>query len=333
MNNEIEAQTLTNDDAEMGSLHLIMQLLQTVDAGLILLNESLEIQLWNSFMENHSGIRTNEARGVELFSLFPKLPQKWLRRKIDSVFKLQSRSYSTWEQQPHLFEFKSIRPLTGKVERMYQNVTLIPLIGLNRTVSQVCILIYDVTDIAVNKLELQNANNALEKLSRTDRLTGLYNRGHWEELLVQEYRRCSRNGRVSSLLMFDIDHFKKVNDTYGHQAGDAVICALADVLRHTQRDTDIAGRYGGEEFVVILPDTNAQQAYAFAERLRKCIETTIVKFENQSLSFQVSIGVCQLEESIDNAQAWLSLSDQALYQSKNNGRNRTTVMNAESDEN
>ena len=330
MSTDINIASLVEEDSEVARLHLIMQLLQTVDAGLILLNEKLEVQLWNSFMENHSGIRTSEARGSELFALFPQLPQKWLRRKLDSVFKLQSRSYSTWEQQPHLFDFKSIRPLTGKAERMYQNVTLIPLIGINRKVSQVCILIYDVTDIAVNKLELQNANNALEKLSRTDRLTGLYNRGHWEERLIQEYRRCSRSGHISSLLMFDIDHFKKVNDTHGHQAGDAVICALADVLRQTQRDTDIAGRYGGEEFAVILPDTSAKQAYAFAERLRKCVEMTGVKFEDLTLNFKVSVGISQIDESIDSAQAWLSMSDQALYVSKNNGRNRTTVMGVES---
>lgn len=332
MNEQVGLESLVGDDSEVARLHLMMQLLQTVDAGLILLNEKLEVQLWNSFMENHSGIHTNEARGSDLFNLFPNLPQKWLRKKLDSVFKLQSRSYSTWEQQPHLFDFKTIRPLTGKAERMYQNVTIIPLMGINRKVSQVCVLIYDVTDIAVNKLELQNANDALEKLSRLDRLTGLFNRGHWEEMLIQEYRRCSRSGRVSSLLMFDIDHFKNVNDTYGHQAGDAVICALSDVLRKTQRDTDIAGRYGGEEFAVVLPDTNVKQAFAFAERLRKCLDATVVEFEGQSLRFTVSVGVSQLDESIGNAQAWLSMSDQALYRSKNNGRNQTTVMEPKSSE-
>ena len=160
MSEELKVKHVLDEDSEVARLHLIMQLLQTVDAGLILVNEALEVQLWNSFMENHSGVRTSEARGKELFSIFPNLPEKWLRRKLDSVFKLQSRSYSTWEQQPHLFDFKSIRPLTGKAQKMYQNVTLIPLLGISRKVSQVCILIYDVTDIAVNKLELQHANDA-----------------------------------------------------------------------------------------------------------------------------------------------------------------------------
>ncbi|MDX1491518.1 MAG: diguanylate cyclase [Pseudohongiellaceae bacterium] len=326
---ELVESTVLDDDSEVARLHLIMQLLQTVDAGLILLNEALEVQLWNSFMENHSGIRTSEARGKKLFSLFPALPQKWLNKKIESVFKLQSRSYSTWEQQPHLFDFKSIRPLTGKAEKMYQNVTLIPLLGINRKVSQVCILIYDVTDIAVNKLELQHANDALEKLSRTDRLTGLFNRGHWEERLGQEFRRSSRSGHISSLLMFDIDHFKKVNDTYGHQAGDAVICEVCDILRSTQRDTDIAGRYGGEEFAVVLPDTTAKQAFAFAERLRKKVDASVVKFEGLEIKFKISIGISQIDETMKGPEAWLSLSDQALYKSKNNGRNQTTVFEPE----
>ncbi len=315
---------LFSEDSEMASLHLMMQLLQTVDVGLILINERHEVQLWNSFMENHSGIRTSEARGGNLFTLFPELPQKWLKRKIDSVFKLQCRAYSTWEQKPRLFNFKSSRPLTGKTELMYQNVTLIPLTGINNKVSQICILINDVTDIAVHKLELESANSSLEKLSRTDRLTGLNNRGHWEESLTTEFRRCSRNGRQSSLLMFDIDHFKSVNDTYGHPAGDAVICALADFLLQTQRETDISGRFGGEEFVVILPDTSTAQASVFAERLRIGLASLKVAHEDDIMQFTVSIGICEYNDDLASEQEWLEFTDKALYHSKHGGRNQTS---------
>ncbi|MES3006977.1 MAG: diguanylate cyclase [Pseudomonadota bacterium] len=311
-------------DSELTSLHLMMQLLQNVDVGLILIDEQHAVQMWNNFMENHSAIRTSDARGSNLFDLFPELPASWLKKKIDSVFKLNSRAYSTWEQQPRLFNFKSNRPLTGKAEYMYQNVTLIPLTSINKKVSQVCILVYDVTDIATHKLELEAANAALEKLSRTDRLTGLYNRGHWEERLVDEFRRCKRTGRVSSLLMFDIDHFKKINDSSGHQAGDAVIRALAELLLQTQRETDVSGRYGGEEFVTILPDTTISQALVFAERLRLRLAAAVVDCQGQPLQFTVSIGISQYDEMLENHAQWLLQVDKAMYQSKRNGRNQTT---------
>ncbi len=165
-------------DSEMASLHLMLQVLQTVDVGLLLINEQYEVQLWNSFMENHIGMRTADARGSNLFTLFPELPRKWLKNKIERVFKLHCRAYSSWEQRPRLFNFKSTRPLTGKTSLMYQNVTLIPLLNVNKCVSQICLVIYDVTDIATHKLGLEDANIALENLSRTDSLTGLYNRGY-----------------------------------------------------------------------------------------------------------------------------------------------------------
>ncbi len=312
-------------DSELGSLHLLMQLLQTVDVGLILINEQHEVQLWNSFVENHSGIHTNEARGGKLFTLFPELPEQWLKRKIDSVFKLRSRAYSTWEQFPRLFNFRSARPLTGKSELMYQNVTLIPLEGVNKSVSQVCLLIYDVTDVATNKLELQAANQALEVLSRTDRLTGLFNRGHFEEQLEKEYRRCHRSGASASLLMLDIDYFKPVNDTYGHQAGDAVLRALAELLLMTQRDTDVAGRYGGEEFAIILPDTTVEQAGVLAERVRSGLARLEIPHEEVLLKITVSIGIAQFDTSLESAQRWMEVADQAMYQSKAQGRDRTSI--------
>lgn len=314
-----------NNELDMSRLHWLMQMLQTVDVGLVVVDKVFDIQLWNGFMENHSGVRTSQARGSNIFTLFPELPEKWLTRKLESVFTLDSRAYSTWEQRPHLFQFKSYRPLTGRSEQMYQNVTIIPLSGIDKSVSHAAILIYDVTDIATSKIELEKANQELARLSRTDRLTGLNNRGHWEERLDQEFRRFKRSKTPSSLVMFDIDHFKKVNDTYGHQAGDEVIKQVAATLVQLQRETDVSGRYGGEEFGIILPETNAQQARVMAERLRQTLQATSVLYEGQNIQFTISLGVCQISDQMKDYNRWLELADQALYQSKRNGRNQTTL--------
>lgn len=315
-------------ELDMSRLHWLMQMLQTVDVGLVVVDKGYDIQLWNGFMENHSGVRTSQARGSNIFSLFPELPEKWLTRKLESVFTLDSRAYSTWEQRPHLFKFKSYRPLTGKSDQMYQNISIIPLTGTDKSVTHAAILIYDVTDIATSKIELEKANQELARLSRTDRLTGLNNRGHWEERLDQEFRRFKRSQTPSSLVMFDIDHFKQVNDTYGHQAGDEVIKRVANTLMQLQRETDISGRYGGEEFGIILPETNAEQAVIMAERLRVTLEAAKVDYETQSIQFTISLGVCEITDEMTEYSQWLEMADQALYSSKRNGRNQTTIHSA-----
>ena len=174
-------------------------------------------------------------------------------------------------------------------------------------------------------MELEAANNELQKLSRTDRLTRLNNRGYWEECLQREFMRVKRTRQPATLVMFDIDHFKKVNDTYGHQAGDEVIRQTAAILRESVRETDVAGRYGGEEFGVILIDTSAGNAKIFAERLRERIEALTVEYDDMKINFTISLGIAGIGENTESYKQWLECSDQALYQSKESGRNQVTV--------
>ena len=315
-----------NQVNELREFHWMMDMLQTIDVGLVVLDRAFRIQAWNSFMENHSGLRPGAVRERDLFELFPEIPQKWFRHKAESVFLLKSRSFTTWEQRPYLFRFKNYRPITGTEEFMYQNVTVSPLVSATGEVSHICIIIYDVTDIAVSKKQLETANATLETLSRTDRLTQLNNRGYWEECLVKEFQRYQRTQATTSLVMFDIDHFKKVNDTYGHQAGDDVIRVVSDHLRSNLRVTDIAGRYGGEEFGVILVNTDAEGAMIFCERLRKRIEADQVIHEGRTIRFTISLGISQLDGSQNDYKAWLEQADQALYRSKEGGRNQVNIF-------
>ncbi|MDH5735595.1 MAG: GGDEF domain-containing protein, partial [Gammaproteobacteria bacterium] len=179
--------------------------------------------------------------------------------------------------------------------------------------------------IAVNKLGLKVANEELGILSRTDMLTKLYNRGYWEERLLHEFSLHKRNKQAVSLVMFDIDHFKKVNDTYGYQVGDEVIRVTSKLLIDCKRETDIAGRYGGEEFAVILLDSTAQNALLFTERLRKRIEESRVSVGSDSIKFTVSLGISDLTEKTQDYEEWLKQSDMALYRAKESGRNQSVI--------
>ena len=310
---------------DIKEFHWLMDMLQTIDVGLLVLDRQYKVKVWNSFMESHSGLTPRQTKDRDIFELFSDLPKDWLVHKTNSVFLLKNRSFMTWEQRPYLFKFKNYRPITGTEPFMYQNVTISPLVSTDGDVHHIAIIIYDVTDIASNRKALEQANNELEKLSRTDMLTKLNNRGFWEECLSREFSRFQRYQTISSVVMFDIDHFKKVNDTYGHQAGDEAIRQVSRVLRENLRKTDIAGRYGGEEFGVILGNTDAEAAVVFCERVRQQVEEIVVHHEGQQIKFTVSLGISQAMTSTEDYKTWLEQADQALYAAKEGGRNRTVV--------
>jgi two-component system, cell cycle response regulator len=172
--------------------------------------------------------------------------------------------------------------------------------------------------------ELAEKNLELERLSISDGLTGLYNHRHIHSLLGDEFERVERTNDCMSVAMFDLDRFKQVNDTFGHQAGDRVLIDLADILRETARDIDRLGRYGGEEFIALLPETCIDDAAVFVERVRR--EVARRHFDigrNEPLRMTLSAGVATYpHETVDSVEALVRLADQALYAAKASGRDR-----------
>lgn len=314
-----------NDSIDLNEFHWLLAVVQSIDVGVVVLDRDYRVQVWNTFMENRSGVQPKDAHNQLFFSLFPEIDRQWFSRKVESVATLGTPAFTVWEQRPYLVRFENYQPITGNEEFMYQNTTLLPLRSPDNKINHICLVIYDVTDVATNRHQLQAANVQLQQLSSTDRLTGLYNRGHWEESLRAAYARHQRYGNAVSLVMLDIDHFKRVNDAYGHQAGDKVIEQVARLLREHVRDSDVAGRYGGEEFGVVLSDTDSNGARTFAERLRHSVEALEVLYNDQSIRFTISLGVADLSPPSNSHADLIAWADQALYTSKKTGRNRVTV--------
>ncbi|WP_457748695.1 diguanylate cyclase [Sulfurimonas sp.] len=174
------------------------------------------------------------------------------------------------------------------------------------------------------ELQIQELMNNLKLLASTDPLTKLYNRRYFANVSQHILELSKRQKNNLSIIIIDIDKFKNINDTYGHQAGDSVIVALANKLLHSHRKSDLACRYGGEEFVILLPNTQRNEALQVAEKLRKEIADISVDFQNkQHICFTVSIGVSEVvvanEPNIEKA---LKRADDALYEAKNSGRNK-----------
>jgi diguanylate cyclase (GGDEF)-like protein len=176
------------------------------------------------------------------------------------------------------------------------------------------ILILDVSDTVVLMKELEDA-------AYTDALTGLYNRRHFRELAVMSIERSLRLSKQVFAVMLDLDFFKNINDVYGHAAGDVVLKAMAGIIRKTVRVYDLVGRYGGEEFTLLLMDSDLYGARLLLERIRKNIAKSVIKYEGSSIKITCSIGFAQIVQDVTLDQG-IRNADTAMYNAKNTGRNQ-----------
>jgi len=196
---------------------------------------------------------------------------------------------------------------------------------LERVASLPLLVVYPIAiGLATYRLarRVRRQNKTLAALSSTDGLSGLLNRSHWEAVVASEFQRCRRIGHPSTLMMIDIDHFKSINDRYGHPVGDEVIRAIAGILRGALRVQDVPGRYGGEEFGVILPGTGIQGAEMLAERIRTRIESAVLE-PTREVRATASLGVAAFDPRDADQVDWIARADRALYMAKESGRNRT----------
>lgn len=308
---------------DIADFHWVTQILDTMDSGLVVIDREYKVCVWNGFMQSYSGVLSQNILGRCLFDHFEDLPRTWLETKIKTAADLETRSFSSWENRPYLFKFQNFSPVSNGSNYMYQDIVITPLHSLSGEINHIAIQVNDVSETARNRIHLKETNLHLSEISRKDGLTGLFNRAFWEQAFKEEFAKLKCMETPCSLVIFDIDHFKKVNDTYGHHTGDEVIRRTANLLKRTARGSDICGRFGGEEFTVLLPNTSEEQAKYFAERLRKRIEQEIVKVEEFLINYTISLGVCEYKSQFDSHTQWLKSADSALYRAKEGGRNQT----------
>ncbi|MGM0593947.1 MAG: diguanylate cyclase, partial [Pseudomonadota bacterium] len=175
--------------------------------------------------------------------------------------------------------------------------------------------------------ERKRLEEELRRLATTDSLTGVANRRHFISITADEVTRCTRQAHPLSFLMVDVDHFKSVNDTYGHGIGDDALKRLAQTLTESMRPHDTVGRLGGEEFAIVLPEADAEEALAVAERLRQAVSEIVLDTDKGPLQFTCSIGAATYGAQDDGIESLMNRADDALYAAKTGGRNR--VVRAE----
>ncbi len=174
--------------------------------------------------------------------------------------------------------------------------------------------------------KLKDTQKKLIEQANRDPMTNLYNRRYFNEIIKSLLLIAKRTSQLFSLIIIDIDDFKNVNDTYGHSVGDRVINDLADIFRNTVRNSDISVRFGGEEFVIILPNTHLKEAEIIAKKLKDIVENnTIILKDGSRIKFTISLGVSQIQQDDESVETVLHKADEALYQAKNSGKNKIVI--------
>ena len=303
---------------------LLQPLLSQLNSGVVLLDAELKLVFINQFIARRADLQPDDVKGKSLFDVFSDLPQAWLQRKLQGVLSLQVPAFSSWEQRQYIFKLPHLRPLSSDSAYMAQNCSMLPLTAPDTGELYICILVEDATDAYVYQQQLQQSVARLQLANRTDGLTGVFNRSYWQQQLGYEIQRAERYQHPLSLLLFDLDKFKQLNDHYGHLGGDAVLIEVSRLVAALLRDTDLLGRYGGEEFGIILPETDLTGAMQVAQRLCSAVAAHSITFEQQQLTATISVGVTCFTSGLGSDQL-IQQADEALYSAKRQGRNQAVA--------
>jgi diguanylate cyclase (GGDEF)-like protein len=304
-----------------------VQLMDHLSIGVVVINHSLDILFWNRWMTEHSMLSSEEAMGKPICELFPTLLDKGFIRKANNVFKLGHPAFFTHKVHQYMFPFHTTRSyIDTNLNKMQQTVILSPLKDEEGVTKQILISVFDITDWVVYQEQLVRSKSELERLSQIDDLTQIANRRSVMEKLETEITIHCRKKRPLAIALIDIDFFKNVNDNHGHQCGDYVLTEMAKVLGSNLRGYDVLGRYGGEEFILILPEATEEQVFMICERIRQRVEKNIFNYESEDLKLTVSIGIAlKTAEEQTTSETLFRVADDCLYKAKESGRNKLVI--------
>jgi diguanylate cyclase len=290
------------------------QIFDTVNIGLVILDKEIKVRYWNRWMAARSGIPSGQIIGEPIFDYFPHLSTPSFNKNCKAVLSFGNFAFFSQKLHRFLFPFKPDSFFGYRFDLMQQSCTMGPLRAEDNSITSLFLIVQDVTELATYEQKLIEMNTI-------DALTGIYNRRFLESRLKEECERHSRYSRPLSVLMIDIDFFKKVNDTHGHQGGDLVLKNVTSKAVSVIRKTDFMARYGGEEFCCILPETDSIAAETVAENLRAHIEEMESHFQKKPIKVTISLGISSFGPE-DSPETLLNRADDALYQAKRSGRNR-----------
>jgi diguanylate cyclase (GGDEF)-like protein len=295
-------------------------LVDTLPFGVLLVDATLRVCGWNQWMVQKTGIATQQAQGKTLHELFPDFRSMRLLSAIELCIKHKSPQLISQTLNRYVIPIPVVFE-SHDLTLMQQQVNVAPLnVGEGETVAVVSI--NDVTESIAKSYALAQLAKKMELQSNHDQLTGAYNRHFLWSWLPPQLKQCVRHGEPLSCLMLDIDHFKRINDTYGHDVGDAVLSGFAKIVGKQLRESDILVRYGGEEFVALLTHADATVALEIANRVLQEVRLAVITPLEEG-EVRCSIGVASWTTEMPcSAEELLNRADRHLYQAKQGGRDQ-----------
>ena len=296
-------------------------ILDTAENGFLIIKENdFKVVFWNRWLAIQTKITKETAQGTALDCLFPDTSFRLLKRKIRIASKINTSTFINSSVDKYLIPIPLNRITTSMFKHMRQDCVIT---WLND--DEVSLIIYDSSSLLEARAVIKEQLSVVERQATIDYLTQCYNKGMFNKLLSGEIKRTNRHNNVFSLIIFDIDNFKIVNDTFGHLAGDTVLQEIARITRGAIRESDNFARWGGEEFCILLPDTNIQGGKNLADKLQRTIANH--DFGNPG-TITCSFGVVQFSPELTEDKL-VSRADKALYRAKQNGKNQAVVYNNE----
>lgn len=316
-------------------------ILNALPHGTFCIDHDYSIVFWNSIMEDWTGLKKERVEDQTILLFFPQLKKKLYQMRIDQVFEQGTSAFFSYQLHKTLFpinldngERLCIRSHVTRIENPDHTGKFIAVFslqdigGLIHQIKQT----KDVKDQLVDLLkkmqvtenELRVTNEELQRAANTDPLTGLSNRRSMMFLLENEVERHKRYGTKFSILLSDIDNFKSFNDKYGHACGDSILSELGKLFYRSVRPIDSVCRWGGEEFLFLLPETDPEEAVLMAERIRNIIEAFPFSFKGINHNVTMTFGVSSYEDHLSLV-SMINNADSALYNGKNCGKNRVVL--------
>ena len=287
---------------------------------MLVLDATMRVVFWNSVLEQWTGIQRDKILGHDIRERFLHFKKARYSRRLESLFDGGPPAVFSSQLHPHFLP----APLPSGRMRVLDSLA-VPVPKDIPGLYDALIAVQDVSSLADAMDALRQSRRRAEELAATDPLTGVANRRQFLDLGEKALSHARRNDNPCTILMLDIDHFKEINDRYGHPSGDEVLCMIVRVFRQTLRRSDIVARVGGDEFSILLLDTDTKIGQITADRLRKSVTAESLLFDDQEIQVHLSIGVAGLQPESDNLEKLILRADNALYEAKRNGRNRVVA--------
>lgn len=296
---------------------ILRDTLDCIDEGTIVLNEKYEILYWNNYMEYLTGIKLENVLQRNIYSVLPGLNKKYFKDLIQNIMQNECKMFLSAAMHKNLISIdKKLNLKISKLRSDDRNVILLEFIDVTNQFLHIEQLRKYVHDLYLLNKELKEKEKIIKNLAYYDKLTGVANRTLFYKYAEKFLDGAKRNNKLLGLMFIDVNKFKNINDTYGHEVGDRVLVRVADILTKATRKNDVVARYGGDEFLILLPDIKSFNNY-------KSIVSRIINNKNKiinnekQINISLSIGVSFYPKNGDSIDELIVKADKAMYVAKN----------------